>query len=122
MIILVMMIPKTFVIGLFTREPIKSLRFVIISIGIMARGSAKLSVTWLKTRARIGLIPNPIIIIAGVIVISLLMFIGMFKPIKPFMIVCPAIVPTAEEDKPEAKSAIPKAPLDNDPINGDNEV
>ena len=42
----------------------------------------------------------------------------MRKPTKPCMIICPAIVPTAELDRPEASSAVRNAPAAAGPSSG----
>lgn len=96
--------PAILVIGLLTKLPIKSLRLVISIIGTMAKGRAKLKTTWLNIRAFMGLTPNAIIIKAGVIVINLRILMGIVNPTKPFIMVCSAMVPTAEDDKPDANA------------------
>ncbi len=116
---LVILQPVIFVIGLFANGPIKSLRFVISSMGMMAAGRMKLKITWLKTNIFIGLSPSKMISIPGNIVINLVALSLIFKPKKPCIIVWPAIVPTAEDDRPEAMSAKPKALLDAAPNKGD---
>ena len=65
-----------------------------------------LSTTWLRTsdwshRRRVATTTK-----AGTMVTSRRTQIGIRKPTKPCMIICPAMVPTAELDTPEASSEI----------------
>lgn len=65
-----------------------------------------------------GLTPKAMIIKAGAIVTNLRILMGILKPMKPFIMVCPAMVPTAEEDKPDANKALVKAILFGSRANG----
>ena len=55
---------------------------------------------------------------AGTIVTSRRTQTGIAKPTKPCMIICPAIVPTAEEDRPDASSDTRKRPAAAGPSRG----
>ena len=116
-----MIIPITFVIGLFVSVPINSFLLVIINIGIIATGKTKLRVTWLSNSAFIGLTPSKMIIIPGNMVTNLVMLSLILSPTNPCIIVCPARVPTVAEERPEAISAIPKAPADAAPRRGERD-
>lgn len=113
--------PITLVSSLFVNMPIISRLLVIIIIGMMAKGRAKLKKTWLITNAFMGFIPIAIIIMAGAIVTIRLILVGILIFIKPSMTVSPAMAPTAEDENPEASKAMAKMPLDNEPSKGERD-
>ena len=84
----------------------------------MGRGSAKLSTTWLSTSAFVGSTPIATTTKAGTTVTSRRSHSGIEKPTKPCMMICPAMVPTAELDRPEASSATRKKPAAAEPSSG----
>jgi len=68
MIIAAVKLASKVVMGLFTREPMMSLRRVNITRGIMANGRPKESTTWLMTSVRVGSSPMKMTINDGTIV------------------------------------------------------
>ena len=81
-------------------------------------GRAMLSTTWLMTNALVELTPSQTTMKAGTIVTRRRTMIGMRKPTNPCMIIWPAIVPTAELDRPDASSAVRNAPAAPAPSSG----
>ena len=94
-----------------------SLRAVIKSSGTIAAGRAKLKITWLKTSTMIGSSSRLITAIAGSMVSKRRTMTGILSPTKPSMTTWPAMVPTVEEERPEASNAMPKAVQESGPSN-----
>ncbi len=99
----------------FANEPITSRLRVRISSAIIGTGRIRLSATWLRMSAWVGSIPRATITKAGTIVTSRRSQSGMRNPTKPRMMTCPAIVPTAELDSPEAISDTRNTPAAPEP-------
>ena len=95
-----------------------SARRVNMTSGIMAKGRPKLSTTWLRTSVRVGSRPIPITISAGSIVTKRRSQTGICRCRKPCMMTCPAIVPTVEDESPEASSESAKTQDDALPSSG----
>ena len=74
-----------------------------------ANGIPKERTTWLSTSARYGSTPTATMTSAGSIVTARRRKSGIRRPMKPCMTTCPAIVPTLEEDRPEASRATPNS-------------
>lgn len=91
---------------------------VKIISGTIAKGRPKLKTTWLMTRVRVGSSPMAITAIEGTMVTSRLSHTGTCLWRNPCMITWPALVPTVEEDKPEARREIAKIQLAALPNNG----
>ena len=70
------------------------------------------------TSALVEFTPSHTTMNAGIIVTRRRTTTGMRKPTKPCMIICPAIVPTAELDSPDASSAVRNTPEAAAPSNG----
>ena len=64
------------------------------------------STTWLSTSARVGSTPIASTTSAGSIVTTRRTKSGIWRRMKPCMTTWPAIVPTLDDDRPEASSAI----------------
>jgi len=102
----------------FTQEPMTSLRRVRVSSAIIGTGRMRLSTTWLRTSAWVASNPTATIAKEGTIVTSRRSQSGMRNPTKPCMMTCPAIVPTAELDNPEAISDTKNTPAAPEPRTG----
>ena len=72
-----------------------------------ANGIPNDSTTWLRTSAFDGLTPIAMITSAGTIVIVRRSVSGIWRRMKPCITTCPAIVPTLDEERPEASRATP---------------
>ena len=79
-------------------------RLVKATSAIIGTGSARLSTIWLATSAVVVSAPAATTAKAGSIVASRRTHTGMRNPTKPCMTICPASVPTAELEMPEAIS------------------
>ena len=77
--------------------------------GTTANGSTSDSTTWLATSVVSVFVPSAITIRAGIMVMNRRRNTETFHCMKPSTIICPAIVPTVDEDRPDASSAMPKA-------------
>ena len=88
--------------------------------GITAKGSPKLSTTWLIMRVLVGSKPISMTIIEGITVTIRLIKIGMWKRMKPCMTTCPDIVPTADEEMPDASNEMAKIVLEALPSKGES--
>ena len=93
---------------MLVRLPISARRREKITSGTSANGIPNDSTTWLSTRTSAGLIATPSTISAGVMVIARRKNTGIRRRRKPCMTTWPAIVPTDEEEMPDASSAMPK--------------
>jgi hypothetical protein len=67
------------------------------------------SATWLSTSALVGSKPEARITTAGVMVMARRSQTGIRRFRKPSMMICPAAVPTLDDEIPEASSAAAKA-------------
>ena len=103
---------------LLTSDPIKSRRRVNMISGITAKGSPKLRTTWLRIKTRVGLKPRKMTSNEGAIVTERRIQPGMLWCKNPCMITWPAIVPTDEEESPEASSEMANTQLDALPSSG----
>ena len=83
--------------------------------GISANGIPNESTTWLSTSARDGSTPIAMISSAGAIVIARRSSSGMRRAMKPCITTWPAIVPTLEDESPEASRATPNMIADAGP-------
>ena len=104
--------------GPFTSSPITSRRDVSQTSGTTAKGSTSESTTWLATSVRSVSAPAAITISAGIIVISRRTKTDTCQFMKPSTIICPASVPTVDDESPEARSAIPNAAGASGPRSG----
>ena len=78
------------------------------SSGINANGIPNESATWLSTSAREASTPAAMMISAGAIVIARRRNSGIRRRMKPCITICPASVPTLDDESPDARSATPK--------------
>ena len=108
---MVIKVMSAVVIHRFVSGPISDLFAVNIRRGTMAKGRPKLSTTWLITSVRVGSSPIAITISAGAVVTSLRTYTGILRLTKPCMMTCPALVPTVEDESPEASSDTAKIKL-----------
>ena len=95
-----------------------SRRDVSHTSGTTAKGSTSERTTWLATRVCRVSAPAAITISAGIIVISRRMKTETCQFMKPSTIICPASVPTVDEESPDARSAIPNAAGASGPSSG----
>src|SRR5262245_20996872 len=98
----------TFVSLVFTREPMRSRRLVKMTSGTSANGMPKERTTWLMTRARLGSTPMARMTSGGARVSARRRKSGIGGWMKPCITTWPDIVPIDDDEKPEARSAIPK--------------
>ena len=106
------------VIFLLVNTPIIFFWLVKETNGIIAKGNPKLSNTWLITSVREGSRPIATTIMEGTMVTRRRIQTGISRCRNPFIITCPAIVPTEAEDNPENKREIPKTAEEALPIKG----
>jgi len=96
------------VIGRCTNPPMREGSRQKRSSGTSANGTPNESMTWLNTSAADAFTPRPSTTSEGTSVIDPRTSNGIERWMKPCVTVWPAIVPTVEEESPEASSAIPK--------------
>ncbi len=77
-----------------------------------------LSTTWLTTSAWVESAPRPTTTNAGNMVTRRRSHTGMRKRTKPCMMICPAMVPTAELEIPDAMSETRNSPAAAPPSSG----
>ena len=75
--------------------------------GMSANGIPNDSTTWLRISAFEGLTPIAMMMRAGIIVIVRRSQSGIWRWMKPCITTCPAIVPTLDDESPEASRAMP---------------
>ena len=90
------------------------------SSAIIGTGNARLRTTWLMTSASVGLTPIATTMNAGIIVTMRRNQRGVRKRRKSPMIVCPAMVPTTELERPDANKDVMNTAAAKPPINGSN--
>src|ERR1700735_5834131 len=87
---------------LLAKAPMMSLRLVNMRSAMTGAGRAMLSTTWLMMSALVELTPSQTTTNAGIIVTRRRTMMGTRTRRTPRLIIWPAIVPTAELDRPEA--------------------
>ena len=90
-----------------TSPPITFRLLVKRTRGTSANGMPNESTTWLRTSARVGSTPTRATISAGAAVIARRAKSGIWRRMNPCITICPASVPTEDDERPEARSAIP---------------
>ena len=109
---------RTVVRGLLTSVPMSLPALVNITRGMTAKGRPKLSTTWLMTSVRVGSRPMTITTSDGTMVARRRIQEGIRRWRKPCMMTWPAMVPTEEEERPEARSDTPNTQLAAFPRSG----
>ncbi len=77
--------------------------------GTSANGMPNERTTWLSTSARVGATPRNATIRAGAAVIARRANSGICRWMKPCITICPASVPTDDEERPDASRATPSS-------------